>query len=48
MRGVRHTTNGIEIVEVPRPTGDGVRVKIKAQDAKPLRVEPESLLIPIT
>lgn len=30
MRGVRHTTNGIEIVEVPRPTGDGVRVKIKA------------------
>ncbi|MFK7896690.1 MAG: alcohol dehydrogenase catalytic domain-containing protein [Myxococcota bacterium] len=30
MRGVRHTENGIEVVEVPNPTGEGVRVKIKA------------------
>lgn len=30
MRGVRHTENGIEVIELPAPAGDGVRVQVKA------------------
>jgi 2-desacetyl-2-hydroxyethyl bacteriochlorophyllide A dehydrogenase len=30
VRGVRHTANGIEVVELPRPSGEGVRVKVRA------------------
>ena len=29
MRGVRRTDNGIEVVELPRPDGDGVRIKVR-------------------
>ena len=30
MRGVRNTVNGIEVLDLPRPTGEGVRVRVKA------------------
>ncbi len=30
MRGVRRTENGIEIVDLPRPAGDGVRIKVQS------------------
>lgn len=30
MRGVRRTENGIEIVDLPRPSGDGVRIKVQS------------------
>ena len=30
MRGVRRTESGIEIVDLPRPSGDGVRIKVQS------------------
>ena len=29
MRAVRNTENGIEVIELPRPAGEGVRVKVR-------------------